>query len=59
MARWKDVGLVPGAKVRVLAVRAADDLIEVEVGGTRFPMGGQALEGVMVDRVRGGRDGRS
>jgi len=59
MARWKDVGLVPGATVRMLVVRGADDLFEVEVSGHRFAMGGQGLEGVMVDRVRGERDARA
>ena len=59
MARWKDVGLVPGATVRMLAVRGPDDLFEVEVAGLRFAMGGQGLEGVMVDRVRGERDART
>jgi Fe2+ transport system protein FeoA len=59
MARWKDVGLVPGATVRMLAVRGADDLFEVEASGHRFAMGGQGLEGVMVDRVRGERDARA
>ena len=55
MARWKDVGLVPGAVVQVRAVRTLDDLYEIEVDGARATMGGQALEGVMVDRGRGAR----
>jgi DtxR family Mn-dependent transcriptional regulator len=54
MARWKDVGLVPGARVLVCAVRALDDLYEIEIEGERSVMGGQALEGVMVER-RGSR----
>lgn len=55
MARWKDVGLVPGAVVHVRAVRELDDLYEIEVDGARATMGGQALEGVMVERRRGAR----
>ncbi|HET9325573.1 MAG TPA: metal-dependent transcriptional regulator [Candidatus Eisenbacteria bacterium] len=56
MARWKEVGLVPGATVRMRAVRMHDDLFEVEVARRRFAMGGQGLDGVMVDRVKGERD---
>jgi len=59
MVRWKEIGLVPGARVSMRAVRTADDLFEVVVSGKRFTLGGQGLEGVMVDGVGGGRDGRS
>ena len=47
------VRAVPGAVVRMRAVRAADDLFEVDVAGKRFTMGGQALEGVLIERVKG------
>ncbi|TMQ71861.1 MAG: metal-dependent transcriptional regulator [Candidatus Eisenbacteria bacterium] len=57
MARWKEVGLVPGARVRMRAVRALDDLFEVDVAGKRVVMGGQALEGVMIERVGKEHDG--
>jgi DtxR family transcriptional regulator, Mn-dependent transcriptional regulator len=53
MAHWKQVGLVPGASVRMREVRAIDDVYEVEVGGRRFVTGSEGLEGVMVERRRG------
>lgn len=59
MARWKRVGLVPGATVRMRAVRALDDLFDLEVGGKRLVTGGQGLEGVMVELPKGARDARS
>jgi Fe2+ transport system protein FeoA len=59
MARWKEVGLVPGSMVLMRTVRAADDVFEVEVEGQRFAMGGHALEGVMVERARGAGHGRT
>jgi DtxR family Mn-dependent transcriptional regulator len=59
MARWKQVGLVPGAMVRMRVVRALDDLFDLEVGGKRFVTGGQGLEGVMVELPKGARDARS
>src|SRR6185503_19321549 len=36
MARWKESGLVPGAEVRVLELRALEDVFELEVGGRRI-----------------------
>src|SRR5688572_17952571 len=33
MARWKEMGLVPGAAVRMREVRSLDDVFEIEVGG--------------------------
>ena len=53
LARWKQIGLVPGAPVRVRDVRADDGVIELEVGGRRHLSGSAALEGIMVERVRG------
>ena len=59
MARWKQLGLMPGAVVRMRAVHAIDDVFELEVGGKRFVSGGQALDGVMVERAKGERHARS
>ncbi len=49
LARWKQAGLVPGALVRVRAVRAHDDVHEVEVAGHTFVTGRRGIEGVMVE----------
>lgn len=53
LARWKQVGLVPGASVLVRGVSAVDGVIELEVAGRRHRVGSAALEGVMVERTRG------
>jgi DtxR family Mn-dependent transcriptional regulator len=53
MARWKETGLVPGAKVRVREVRAIDDVFELEVEGRTLVTGSEGLDGVMVETRRG------
>jgi DtxR family transcriptional regulator, Mn-dependent transcriptional regulator len=55
MARWKDAGLVPGAAVRMRAVRALDDVLEIEVAGKPLVTGSMGVEGVMVERIRSKR----
>ncbi len=56
MARWKEVGLVPGARVQMNAVRALEDVYELEVQGRPLITGSEGLEGLMVERApRGGR----
>ena len=57
MARWKEAGLVPGARVQVRDVRVADDVVELEVEGHRLVSGVSGIEGVFVERS-GGRRGR-
>ena len=53
MARWKQAGLVPGAGVRMRAIRAVDDLFVLEIGGRRMITGSEGLDGVMIERSRG------
>jgi DtxR family transcriptional regulator, Mn-dependent transcriptional regulator len=52
MARWKQAGIVPGAKLKVREVRPGDDIVELEIEGRTHVAGRGALEGVMVDRPR-------
>ena len=59
MTRWKQVGLVPGERVRMREARPDDHLFELEVRGRRVVIGAQGLEGLLVERVRGGPHGRS
>ncbi|NOT32821.1 MAG: metal-dependent transcriptional regulator, partial [Candidatus Eisenbacteria bacterium] len=49
MSRWKEVGLVPGARVRVAAVRALEDVFEIEIGGRRVVTGSEGLDGIHVE----------
>jgi DtxR family Mn-dependent transcriptional regulator len=55
MNRWKEVGLIPGAAVRVRAVNAMDDVYEIDVGGRSLTIGSEGLEGVMVQMRKGER----
>jgi DtxR family Mn-dependent transcriptional regulator len=57
MTRWKEVGLVPGAAVRVRSVREVDDIYELEVAGRPLTIGSEGLEGVMVQVRKGGSHG--
>jgi DtxR family Mn-dependent transcriptional regulator len=56
MARWKEVGLVPGALVRVVEVRPLEDVFVIEVQGRRMVTGSEGLDGVMVE-LKGGTRG--
>jgi DtxR family Mn-dependent transcriptional regulator len=56
MARWKEIGLVPGAQVRIVEVRPLEDVFVIEVRGRRMITGSEGLDGVMVD-FRGGARG--
>ena len=56
IARWKEAGLVPGAKVAVSAVRAADGVIELAVGRRRLVMGVGGLDGLWVETTKGRSD---
>ena len=55
MVRWKELGLVPGAEVRMTEVRATEGIFELEVEGHRFVCGSQGLDGVMVETTGGTR----
>jgi DtxR family Mn-dependent transcriptional regulator len=50
LARWKEMGLVPGAPVRVLEVRPLDGVLVLDVAGRRRISSGVALEGILVGR---------
>lgn len=53
MMRWKAVGLVPGAEVRVRGVRELEDVFELDVEGHGLVTGSEGLEGVLVEREGG------
>jgi len=53
MARWKAVGLVPGASFAVRAVRDIDSVMEIDVGRRRLVLGLVALEGLWVELAKG------
>jgi len=53
MEHWKNVGLVPGAEVRVRQIRPLDDVFELEVSRRRLITGSEGLEGVLVEVHKG------
>jgi DtxR family Mn-dependent transcriptional regulator len=57
MARWKEIGLVPGASVEMREVRGAEDVFELRVNGRALVAGRAALEGVRVEPAHGRRRG--
>jgi DtxR family transcriptional regulator, Mn-dependent transcriptional regulator len=58
MSHWKDMGLVPGAVVRMREVRPLDDVFELQVGAQRLVTGTEGVEGVLVEMRRGMAHGR-
>ncbi len=56
-ARWRQLGLLPGARVRMRAARLDDDVFEVEVNGRRVTVGSEGLAGILIERPREGRGG--
>jgi DtxR family Mn-dependent transcriptional regulator len=57
LARWRQIGLVPGVAVRVRDVRLLDGVVELEVAGRRHVTSISSLEGILVQRARGGSVG--
>jgi DtxR family Mn-dependent transcriptional regulator len=46
LRHWQELGLVPGATVRVLTYQPLDDLFEVEVSGRLIRLGSEGLAGL-------------
>jgi DtxR family Mn-dependent transcriptional regulator len=46
LRRWKELGLMPGAKVRILSYQPLDDLFEVQVGARVLTLGSEGLAGL-------------
>jgi DtxR family Mn-dependent transcriptional regulator len=57
LARWRQIGLVPGAAVWVREIRPLDGVVELEVAGRRHVISAASLEGVRVQLARGGQHG--
>ena len=51
LRRWRELGLLPGATVRIRSYQPLDDLFEVEVGGQVFPLGSEGLMGLRGELV--------
>jgi DtxR family Mn-dependent transcriptional regulator len=46
LRRWQTLGLIPGAVVRILSYQPLDDMFQLEVGHTVFPVGSEGLAGL-------------
>lgn len=46
LRRWRELGLTPGATVRIRNYHPLDDLFELEVGGQVIPLGSEGLMGL-------------
>ncbi len=57
MTRWKQHGLVPGARVQVCDVDAVGGVLTLEVEGTRLVTGPAVLEGLLVEPTLARRRG--
>ncbi|MHC4162559.1 MAG: metal-dependent transcriptional regulator [Planctomycetota bacterium] len=49
--RWKELGLVPGASVRMGERLELEDVMHVEIGGATIVTGSEGVDGVFVERV--------
>jgi Fe2+ transport system protein FeoA len=52
LARWKELGLVPGTRVKVRDVRPSDGVTVLEVARRSVVIGQAALEGILVERTQ-------
>jgi DtxR family transcriptional regulator, Mn-dependent transcriptional regulator len=51
LRRWRDLGLTPGTKVRVLSYEPLDDLFEFDIGGRTVRLGREGLTGLRGEPV--------
>jgi DtxR family Mn-dependent transcriptional regulator len=51
LRRWRELGLVPGAIVKVLTYEPLDDLFELEVNGVIIRLGREGLHGLRGERA--------
>src|SRR5262245_30227040 len=51
LRRWRELGLTPGARVRILSFQPLDNLFEVQVGDNLVRLGPEALAGLRGELV--------
>jgi DtxR family Mn-dependent transcriptional regulator len=47
LRRWQELGLIPGAKVRIIAYQPLDDLFEIKIGAKTIQMGRDGFSGLL------------
>jgi Fe2+ transport system protein FeoA len=50
LVRWKQLGLVPGARCKMLERRELEDVMRLHVSGAEFLTGTEGVTGVYVER---------
>jgi DtxR family Mn-dependent transcriptional regulator len=50
LRRWKTLGLVPGARIRLLERREMEDVLRFRVAGEEWVTGSEGVEGVFVEK---------
>ena len=53
LRHWQELGLMPGAAVRILTYQPLDDLFEVQVGATLIRLGSEGLSGLRGEPIQG------
>jgi len=51
LRRWRELGLVPGASVKIVSYQPLDDLFELEVNGAIIRLGREGLLGLRGERA--------
>jgi DtxR family Mn-dependent transcriptional regulator len=51
LRRWQELGLVPGAKLRIVNYQPLDDLFELKVGPKTIQLGRDGLSGLLGEEV--------
>jgi DtxR family Mn-dependent transcriptional regulator len=51
LQRWKQLGLVPGASLRVERRQDLEDVLHLRIGGATVHTGSEGVEGIYVERV--------
>jgi DtxR family Mn-dependent transcriptional regulator len=51
LRRWQELGLMPGAKVRVVNYQPLDDLFEIKIGPKTIQLGRDGLSGLLGELV--------
>jgi DtxR family Mn-dependent transcriptional regulator len=53
LRRWQELGLVPGAKVRVVKYQPLDDLFEIKIAGQTIQLGCEGISGLLGESISG------
>ncbi len=50
LRRWRDLGLIPGARIRLLERQELEDVMRIRVGNEAVVTGSEGVEGVFVEK---------